>query len=391
MLLAFSLLAFSQEVVTDREWYLSGEDAIVAFDTEDRESRVAYAEVIDGKNICASAMFYIENGKGGGRVALPKTMHSGIYNLCIYTRTGRKVVSKPLAVVNALYSSQEDDIEWKKASVSAAANIGKGKGRVVENMPLQMNTEREGHTVAVRLKSESKGNNTALLGVVGKQVNVFEGDFINDSTVLFHTYGISGPQQIVVTVWDEKNKLVPAEIISPFADMNQLFKGWNTHLCFEYSREEVEKRSVEMQKKVRNDSVMSSEYDNVVFATSPALSYNLDEYRAFPTIKDVMTEYLMDVRHTSEDGEENIYIYNPQLHYSAWPALVLIDGAPVDDVKQLLAYDARRVHYINVYNNQFTLGGHIYCGILSVVTRSGSLTNYSLPAEVQHIIYDFPM
>ena len=70
--------------------------------------------------------------------------------------------------------------------------------------------------------------------------------------------------------------------------------------------------------------------------------------------------------------------------------MVLIDGMPVIDTERLLKYDARRIHYINIYGGQYTFGNGIYNGILSFITRSGRLTNYPTEPNVQYLVYDFP-
>ena len=72
------------------------------------------------------------------------------------------------------------------------------------------------------------------------------------------------------------------------------------------------------------------------------------------------------------------------------PTLVLIDGMPVSNIEQLLNYDARRIHYINIYNSQYTFGYGIYDGIISFVTRSGQLTNYPTESNAQYLVYEFP-
>jgi hypothetical protein len=74
----------------------------------------------------------------------------------------------------------------------------------------------------------------------------------------------------------------------------------------------------------------------------------------------------------------------------SWPSLVLIDGMPVFNIERLLNYDARRIHYINVYGGQYTFGNGVYNGILSFITRSGRLTNYPVEPNMQYLVYDFP-
>ena len=68
----------------------------------------------------------------------------------------------------------------------------------------------------------------------------------------------------------------------------------------------------------------------------------------------------------------------------------IVRGLHVNDIERLLNYDARRVHHINVYGEQYTFGNGVYNGILSFVTRSGRLTNYPTEPNMQYLVYEFP-
>ena len=105
----------------------------------------------------------------------------------------------------------------------------------------------------------------------------------------------------------------------------------------------------------------------------------------------MLLEYVICVRNRKVNGVPQLFVLGDQtLDVNSWPAMVLIDGMPVIDVERLLNYDARRVHYINIYSNQFTFGHGVYNGILSFVTRSGQLTNYPVEPNMQYLVYDFP-
>ena len=91
------------------------------------------------------------------------------------------------------------------------------------------------------------------------------------------------------------------------------------------------------------------------------------------------------------NGYTQLIVRRGEDHYNTSLAtLVLIDGMPVIDVERLLSYDARRIHYINIYGGQYTFGNGVYNGILSFVTRSGQITNYPTERNMQYLIYDFP-
>lgn len=121
------------------------------------------------------------------------------------------------------------------------------------------------------------------------------------------------------------------------------------------------------------------------------MSYNLDEYRQFLTVREVILEYVRCVRHTKVNGVPRLIVRKEDEAFdSLLPTLVLIDGMPVTDVQRLLSYDARRVHHINIYGGQYTFGHGVYNGILSFVTRSGQLTNYPTEPNMQYLMYEFP-
>ena len=138
-------------------------------------------------------------------------------------------------------------------------------------------------------------------------------------------------------------------------------------------------------------AVVPLDYDDNIHGTKPKLSYNLDEYRQFLTIREVLIEYVICVSKRKVNGVQKLFVSLEQLaNVNSWPSLVLIDGMPVIDVERLLNYDARRIHYINIYGGQYTFGHGVYNGILSFITRSGQLTNYPTERNTQYLVYDFP-
>jgi hypothetical protein len=164
------------------------------------------------------------------------------------------------------------------------------------------------------------------------------------------------------------------------------------HLVFHYQRQEVETRSLAMQRRqATHEPDQPTVYDATLFGRKPDISYNLDEYRQFLTIREVLTEYVTDVTKKTVQGATRLFVLGENGHNDGiWPTLVLIDGMPVTDTERLLSYDARRVHYINIYSGQYTFGHTVYHGILSFVTRSGALTNYPTEEHMQYVEYVFP-
>ena len=410
-----ALQASGIRVETDRTWYLAGEAMKVRVTADD--AMIAYAELCDASGLAAGVVLSLKGGEGTGILELPANLHSGYYVLSVYTRHDAEVSQQLIAVINPLRKSYNDDIEWVRItdsdSLSYSLTSHLSPLTSFQKDPLIGSVrETEGHIIQARIKNVYDGQTfkgsqiCPSLAIVGMQIHYFEGQMINDSTAIFYTFGIHGKQPLVLSARTTTGVSLPIEMISPFAT---LLPKELPHLVFHYQRSEVEARSLDMQRHQKaiapakrelkmgdlsDDSAEDGvplDYDEMVFGTKPDLSYNLDEYRQFFTVREVLLEYVSCVSNRKINGVSQLIVRKEQdVFNSSLPTLVLIDGMPVFDIERLLNYDARRIHYINIYADQYTFGHDIYNGILSFVTRSGRLTNFPTEPNTQYLVYDFP-
>ena len=405
--LLLALSTFAARVETDRPWYLAGE--AMAVSVSDADASIAYAELCDTHGLAAGVVVGLNGGQGTGIIELPSHLHSGYYVLSVYTRDNSQVSHQLVPVVNPLHKSVDDDIEW--VSGDSCWATGDGTADLVSQKDVD-ERETEGHIIKARV-SHVYGGNTyegsqilPSLSIIGKQIHYFEGKMVGDSMAVFYTYDIHGKLPLVLSAVTNTGESLPIEMISPFAT---LLPKQLPHLEFHYKRSEVEARSLDMQRhqiaiapakreiKLGDDADDTAEegkplpYDETIYGITPYLSYNLDEYRQFLTIKEVLLEYVQCVSKRKINGRQQLIVQTEQdQHNNITPSLVLIDGMPVMDTERLLNYDARRIHYINIYGDQFTFGNGVYSGILSFITRSGRLTNYPTEPNFQYLVYSFP-
>ena len=254
--------------------------------------------------------------------------------------------------------------------------------------------ELEGHIIRARVRNVYEGRTfrgsdiLPSLSIIGKQIHYFEGEMVGDTLAVFHTFGIHGSLPLVLSATTSTGVRLPIEMISPFAT---LLPKELPHLLFHYNRSEVEARSLDMQRyqKAKGEGKpLTLDYDDTLFGTKPYLTYNLDEYRQFRTIREVLLEYVSCVSTMRVNGHPQLIVRREL--YNRSPSLVLIDGMPVLDAERLLNYDARRIHHINIYDGQYTFGHGVYNGVLSFVTRSGQLTNFPNEHNMQYLEYTFP-
>ena len=405
--LLLALSTFAARVETDRPWYLAGE--AMAVSVSDADASIAYAELCDTHGLAAGVVVGLKRGQGTGIIELPSHLHSGYYVLSVYTRDNSQVSHQLVPVVNPLHKSGDDDIEW--VSGDSCWATGDGPTDLVSQKDVD-ERETEGHIIKARV-SHVYGGKTyegsqilPSLSIIGKQIHYFEGKMVGDSIAVFYTYDIHGKLPLVLSAVTNTGESLPIEMISPFAT---LLPKQLPHLEFHYKRSEVEARSLDMQRhqiaiapakreiKLGDNADDTAEegkplpYDETIYGITPYLSYNLDEYRQFLTIKEVLLEYVQCVSKRKINGRQQLIVQTEQdQHNNITPSLVLIDGMPVMDTERLLNYDARRIHYINIYGDQFTFGNGVYSGILSFITRSGRLTNYPTEPNVQYLVYSFP-
>jgi hypothetical protein len=409
-----ALSSFATNVETDRTWYLAGEAMKISVRADN--ALIAYAELSDANGLAAGVVVGLKGGEGEAVVELPSHLHSGYYVLSVYTRDDSQATQRLVAVVNALHKSKNDEIQWVPsdscwAATAGTADWGNAQAEFWATKPADVR-EAEGHIIKARVRNHKNGyafkasEICPSLSIVGKQIHYFEGKMVDDSTAVFYTYGIHGKQPLVLSALSSTDESLPIEMMSPFVS---LLPTDLPHLVFHYKRSEVEARSIAMQRHQRQlapakspsqsgtyaddaaEEVVPLDYDDTVLGTQPYLTYNLDEYRQFLTVREVLIEYVKCVTNKKTNGVPHLFVYSKQFSDdSSWPTLVLIDGMPVYDIERLLNYDARRIHYINIYGGQYTFGNGVYNGILSFVTRSGRLTNYPTEPNAQYLVYEFP-
>ena len=408
--MALALNTSAATIETDRTWYLAGEQMTVSVTAERQrvgapagiDALIAYAELCDTHGLAAGVIISLKGGIGKGVIELPSNLHSGYYVLSAYTRDKAQVSQQLVAIINPLHKSADDDIKWVPGD--SCWVVSEGTADLVSQKTVDV-PEAEGHIIQARIKNVYNNNIyrgsqiCPSISIIGKQIHYFEGKMVNDSTAVFYTYDIYGKQPLVLSALSSDGVSLPIEMISPFAT---LLPKQLPHLVFHYKRSEVEARSMDMQRHQmaitpaegddeNQSSVSPLDYDDTAYSTKPDLTYNLDEYRQFRTVREVLLEYVSNVSNRKINGVPKLIVHSKKDYFDdSWPSLVLIDGMPVFNIERLLNYDARRIHYINVYGGQYTFGNGVYNGILSFITRSGRLTNYPIEPNMQYLVYAFP-
>lgn len=425
-------------IYTDKDHYVTGEDlwikvcATNSLSGEGTISKVAYVEISDSRQVHAQGKIALQNGTGWGRIKLPQTMHSGAYQLTAYTRFMRNqpvstFLQKCIAVLNVNQSVDEDEIEFVVDSLmqhtadspvySSRSKVAIALPRVPDDarelsvsvvrkdcvlddfsslLPAKQTAEStsdarwiaecEGHIVTGKLLGISDGNMGARLAFMGKDIRVFEGQPQIDDTFLFYTTGVMNMQDVVLAALSREKTSCRLEIVSPFAGIlpEKLPK-----LRIKGSEEMLVERGIgaQLYHLLPVDSVHNEGLLEQLHNFSPSISYNLDEYVRFTTVRETFIEFVQGVRVGKIGGETIIRLLQENVRNKA---LVLLDGIPIEDHETILNYDSRLLQYIHQYTGRFTFGGRLYYGIISFLSHKGTLPGLRLDENSQLFSYEFP-
>ena len=130
-------------------------------------------------------------------------------------------------------------------------------------------------------------------------------------------------------------------------------------------------------------------FDTTGFTGVPSKTYYLDNYTRFPTMEEVMREYVKEVHVRNRQKNFHYEVFNaPDISYFSAEPLVLIDGVPVFNVNKIIELDPLKIKKVDIVTNRFFAGGHQYDGIVSYSTYNDDLEGYQLDPNSVVVEYE---
>ncbi|MDP5231622.1 MAG: hypothetical protein NWQ38_14620 [Cellulophaga sp.] len=128
-------------------------------------------------------------------------------------------------------------------------------------------------------------------------------------------------------------------------------------------------------------------------------TFELDDYTRFPTFKETMIEIISDARLTKKGSDSySILINGIHENYKdgGYKPLIIVDGIVVQDVNDLMDYNANKIKSITVVRDKYMVGAYVFAGIFDVITfeqdfaknyNNSKTTNFNFNTNVNHKIY----
>ncbi len=249
--------------------------------------------------------------------------------------------------------------------------------------------EYEGEVLSYRVSSRD-----GLADVAGKRVylSVVGGEEVYTATtdsngyLTFYTSNIYGNREIVLDIEAEGNFAVEPVVSQYDHKVSQI-----PILKISYElNNALNDRGISMQvsKRFEADTLYEifEKRSYPLLEDRDAIRYHLDDYTRFPSMEEVIREYVKGLRIRKVSGVTEIQILSVGDFNSPDQimdkAFVMLDGVPVRDHSLIANFDPLLVEDLLLYPRQYLIGGVSYNGIAHFKTYKGNMGGLKQGANV---------
>jgi hypothetical protein len=257
--------------------------------------------------------------------------------------------------------------------------------------------EHEGHIITGRISPGNTGiGDTAIpvyLSVPGNNFKFSNSTSFASGDIKFNVEKFYGRQEIIVQpgIADSNYRIVIDNSFSEKYNENNIRP---INIQFNLA-DEILLRSINAQSDniyqpaKRENFILPRSYDTTAFFGLPSRTYYLDNYTRFPSMEEVMREYIKEVRVRNRKKAFHFEVFNEaELNYFEEDPLVLIDGVPVFDINKIIEVDPLKIKKIDIITNTIFQGRRQYEGIVSYSTYNSDLEGYAVDPASLVLEYD---
>lgn len=258
--------------------------------------------------------------------------------------------------------------------------------------------EYNGQLITGKVKDIRNGNPanniSTLLSVPGHPSGFYVSQSDMNGFVQFEVKNYYGNGAIFVQPGVQTDSFYKVEMLNPYVEMNTRGKDFPYDLKAG-TQEQLVSRSISMQ--VQNvysgDLLKSFDApfidDTLPFFGYPEVTYQLDDYKRFTTMEEVLREYVREIGVGAKNGKLTLKMFSLALKdFYDGDVLVLLDGVPLSDANKIFTYDPLKIKKLDIIQSRYVFGSSIFNGIASFSTYDGVFDGYSLDPRLVAIDYD---
>lgn len=256
--------------------------------------------------------------------------------------------------------------------------------------------ENYGHIITGRITNDITGKPASgilvYLSVPGKRIQLCGNISDDQGLIHFDMKDFYGASQVVLQTNTTNDSTYHMEIFSAFSEKYS-DNLWPLLHVSENSTDELQAANLHM--KIENayhqtdiQKLQPPLADTLPFYYKPSKTYLLDNYTRFTTMEEVLREYVAEVNVNRRGKNYRLLTLNQeafnlqskqttQTFFDTNP-LMLLDGVPVFNADDIIAYDPLKVQKLEVVTAKYRWGPIIADGIVSYTTYKGNLNGYTL-------------
>ncbi len=228
--------------------------------------------------------------------------------------------------------------------------------------------------------NRASGINT-YFSIVGKdgQLSLSRSNAHGDVT--YEAGNIFGKHRVVAQVNSEIDSTFKIELDEEYADVPETISIPDFHLS-EEKKAQLTQRNLAMQlqhsfdKQNHNQATIAN--DSLPFYGVPTEAYKLDDFTRFPTMEEVLREYVSGVMVRKKKNKFHFLTLDRSTNtlFKDNP-LVMLDGAPIFNLNKIMEYDPRKIQKIDVVTKRYYLGHLAFDGLVNCITYQGNLKDFN--------------
>ncbi len=292
--------------------------------------------------------------------------------------------TKPEAVDNLMLTHGWSRFRWD--------DILKNKTNSFEFIP-----EFQGHIIHGRVVELNSGmpvkRITTYLATPGKNIRLSVSRSDDQGKVQYEMQDFVGSRRIIAQTNDQLDSTYRIEVTNPFSEAFSISPPGEFDLS-EKHKAAITSRSFQMQ--IQNafydenpNHIAVPKIDSIAFYGKPDEQYWLDDFTRFPTMEEVMREYVPGVLVRKRRGKFHFMTLD-RTNKTVFrnDPMVLLDGVPVFDIDKIMELDPRKVKKLDVLTQQYFLGPVSFDGLVSYTTYKGDLSDFQPNARALDLKYE---
>jgi hypothetical protein len=258
--------------------------------------------------------------------------------------------------------------------------------------------EYDGHVIpAVVIQKDSTSrtakNIESFLTIPGKYFQFYTSESNEKGEVNFYTKNFYGKHEIFAQA-GAKSRNYRIDIKSPFSE-NYSSRTLPSFYLQNTSGIALQTKSVNAQVQktywqTQHNKFVSPPIDTGFFY-EPTKTYPLDDYVRFPTMEEVLREYVGEIvvhkqnnALSLEAGRRDYY----GIVYRYVP-LTMVDGIPLfDDPDKIFSYDPLKIKALDIINRKFVFGKISFEGIINFITYKGNPDSFAIDPHLTVVDYE---